>query len=107
MAWTEVGFPGSSDGKEATCKAGDPDSIPGSGRFPGEGNGSPLLTPVYLPGESHGHRSLVGYSPWGRITEQLTLQHFWSRSMTAPCLSIQRRAQTGPSLAMGSQRVTL
>ena len=22
-------------------------------------------TPVFLPGESHGHRSLVGYSPWG------------------------------------------
>ena len=24
-------------------------------------------TPVPLPGESHGWRSLVGYSPWGRI----------------------------------------
>ena len=23
-------------------------------------------TPVFLPGESHGQRSLVGYSPWGR-----------------------------------------
>ena len=23
-------------------------------------------TPVFLPGESHGWRSLVGYSPWGR-----------------------------------------
>ena len=22
-------------------------------------------TPVFLPGESHGERSLVGYSPWG------------------------------------------
>ena len=22
-------------------------------------------TPVFLPGESHGQRSLVGYSPWG------------------------------------------
>ena len=32
-------------------------------------------TPVFLPGESHGWRSLVGYSPWGRkeldMTEQL------------------------------------
>ena len=32
-------------------------------------------TPVFLPGESHGQRSLVGYSPWGRkvsgTTEQL------------------------------------
>ena len=24
------------------------------------------LTPVLLPGESHGQRSLIGYSPWGR-----------------------------------------
>ena len=34
-------------------------------------------TPVFLPGESHGQRCLVGYSPWGPkesdITEQLTL----------------------------------
>ena len=33
-------------------------------------------TPVFLPGESHGQRSLVGYSPWGckesDMTEQLT-----------------------------------
>ena len=26
---------------------------------------SPSCTPVFLPGESHGRRSLVGYSPWG------------------------------------------
>ena len=25
-----------------------------------------LLTPIYLPGESHGQRSLAGYSLWGR-----------------------------------------
>ena len=31
------GFPGSSDGKESTYNAGDPDSTPGSGRSPGEG----------------------------------------------------------------------
>ena len=31
-----------SDGKESTCKAGDPSSIPGSGRSPGEGKGYPL-----------------------------------------------------------------
>ena len=36
------GFPGSSVGKESTCNAGDPSSIPGSGRSPGEGNGNPL-----------------------------------------------------------------
>ena len=29
-------------GKESVCNAGDPGSIPGSGRSPGEGNGNPL-----------------------------------------------------------------
>ena len=37
-----LGFPGGSDGKAPACNVGDPDSIPGSGRSPGEGNGNPL-----------------------------------------------------------------
>ena len=37
-----IGFPGSPAGKEPTCNAGDPSSIPGSGRSPGEGIGYPL-----------------------------------------------------------------
>ena len=41
-----VGFPGGSDGKESTCSAGDPGSIPGSERSPGEGNGNPLENPM-------------------------------------------------------------
>ena len=36
------GFLGGSDDKESACNAEDLGSIPGSGRFPGEGNGSPL-----------------------------------------------------------------
>ena len=35
-------FPSGSDGKESACNAGDLGAIPGSGRFPGEGNGNPL-----------------------------------------------------------------
>ena len=35
-------FPGGSDGKTSAYNAGDPGSIPGSGRSPGEGNGNPL-----------------------------------------------------------------
>ena len=42
----------------------DVGSIPGMGRSPGGGHGNPL--PIFLPGESHGQRSLAGYSPWGR-----------------------------------------
>ena len=40
----EVGsyFPGGSDGKASAYNVGDPDSIPGSGRSPGKGNGNPL-----------------------------------------------------------------
>ena len=57
------GFSGGSDGKASVCNAGDPALIPGSGRSPGEGNGQ--STPVFLPRESHGWRSLVGYSPQG------------------------------------------
>ena len=34
-----MGFPSSSAGEESACNAGDPDSIPGSGKFPGEGIG--------------------------------------------------------------------
>ena len=37
-----LGFPDSSVGKESTCNAGDPGSIPGLGRSPGEGKGYPL-----------------------------------------------------------------
>ena len=36
------GFPHSSVGKESACSAGDPGSIPGLERSPGEGNGNPL-----------------------------------------------------------------
>ena len=35
-------FPGSSEGKAFACNVGDPGLIPGSGRSPGEGNGTPL-----------------------------------------------------------------
>ena len=38
----------------------DVDSIPGLGRSPGEGRDNSWL---FLPGESRGQRSLVGYSP--------------------------------------------
>ena len=37
-----MGFPGGLDGKESACNAGDPGSIPGLGRSPGEVHGNPL-----------------------------------------------------------------
>jgi len=42
LALIYEGFPGGSDSKESACNAGDLSSIPGLGRFPGEGNGNLL-----------------------------------------------------------------
>ena len=42
MCLLEGDFPSGSDGKASAYNAGDPGSIPGSGRSPGEGNGNPL-----------------------------------------------------------------
>ena len=58
-------FPGGTRGKEPTCQAGD---VRHTGSTLGQED--PLgkemqLTPVFLPGESHGQRSPAGYSPWG------------------------------------------
>ena len=39
--WT-LDFPGGSDGKASACNAGDPGSIPGLGKYPGEGKGYSL-----------------------------------------------------------------
>ena len=93
------GFPGGSDGEEPACNAGDPGSIPGSGRCLAEGNGYPFQyshkskavwqkcldffpftiwrrkwqpTPVFLPGESQGRGSLVGCRLWGRTESDTT-----------------------------------
>ena len=49
--------------EESASSSGDPGSIPGSGRSPGEGNGNP---PQYSCLENpHGQTSPVGYSSWG------------------------------------------
>ena len=58
-----VGFPGGPVGREPACNAGDAgvlDLIPGQGS-PGRRVWQP--TPVSLPGESHGQRSLAGDGP--------------------------------------------
>ena len=60
---------------KTACNAGDLGLIPGSGRSPGEREW--LSTPVFLPGEFRGQRSLAGYSPCDShneldMTEQLT-----------------------------------
>ena len=60
-----VGFPGSSAGKESACNAGDPGSIPGSGRFPGEGIGHPVS--LGFPGSSNCKESTCDVGRLGSI----------------------------------------
>ena len=59
----EWGFPGGTSGKELPANAGnirDSGLIPGLRISPRGGHSNP-----FLPGESHGQMSLVGYGPWG------------------------------------------
>ena len=57
------GFPDCSVVKNLPVNSRDASLIPGLGRSPWRRKWQ--LTPVFLPGKSHGQRSLVGYSPWG------------------------------------------
>ena len=70
------GFPGGASGKEPTCSFRRPKRRrfdPWVGKIPWRRAWQP--TPVFLPGESHGQRSLADYSPWGckvlDVTQQL------------------------------------
>ena len=59
-----MGFPSGASGKESARNAGDARDtglFPGLGTSPRRKAWQPI--PVFLPGESHGQRSLVGYSP--------------------------------------------
>ena len=81
----DKGFPDSSVGKESTCNAGDPSSIPGSDRSTGEGIGYPLqyswaslvaqLVRNCLQCRRFGFNSWVGKIPWRR--EWLPTPVFW------------------------------
>ena len=68
------GFPGDSVIKKPPANAGDAGDM---GLIPGLGRPPPRRrkwqpTPVFLPGKSHGQRSLVGYSPWGHKKSDVT-----------------------------------
>ena len=82
-------FLGGSDCKESACKAETQVQSLGFGKIPWSRRWQ--SAPVFLPRESHGQKSLVGYRPWGHkesdITEQLILslsqecaRRFWKIS---------------------------
>ena len=58
----KMGFPGGSISKESACDAGGPGSTALIRKVPWKRKWQP--TPVFLPGKSHGQRSLEAYSPW-------------------------------------------
>ena len=77
------GFPSGASGKELACHRFDP----WVGKIPWRRRWQPI--PVFLPGESHGQRSLVGYNPWGyRVGRDWALREcIWNlhnRSETSP-----------------------
>ena len=90
-------FPGGLNGKEITCQwrrhircQFDPwlGKILRSRKW--------KLTPVFLSGEFHGQKSLVGYSPWG-LKESDTTEHL--RTHTQALLLGERKKQTTINLA--------
>ena len=76
-----------SAGKESAYNAGAPGSIPGLGRCPGDENGNP--TPGFLPGKSHGQRSLVGYSQSIGHKELDSTEHLHTQTYTHIIYNLQ------------------
>ena len=70
------GFPGGLDGKEYACNAGDMSSIPGNIPWRREW----LPTPVFLPGEFHGQRSLTATIPGVAESNTAEPLHFTSHT---------------------------
>ena len=71
--------------KNSPANAGDLRLIPGLGRSPGGGHGNP---PVFLPGESHGQRSLEGYTLWSCKESDTTYQLY--NNLTAPAPNVEK-----------------
>ena len=88
-----------SDGKECTRDAGDPGSIPGSGRSPGGGNGNPLQCSCL---GNRTERGAWGHTVHGVVesdtTEQLTLSepHLWTKRRSVPRTGLVRRGPLSP-----------
>ena len=78
-----LGFPGGSAGKESACNAGDPGSIPGAGRSPGEGNGYPLQCSCLENSMDRGAwwATIHGVS---KSQTQLGDEHFFSHHVILP-----------------------
>ena len=77
------GFPGGTSGKEPACQCRRCGLRSCIGKIPWRRAWQP--TPVFLPRESHGQRSLAGYSPWGcKELDKTQWQHVACRSSISP-----------------------
>ena len=86
------GFPGGPVGREPTCNAGDPGSIPGWGRFPAEGNGNPLQYSCL--------KSPMDGGAWWATVQRVATS--WTRLSTHIVGS--RRERQGRSFSPGASR---
>ena len=82
-----MGIPGGASGKEPACQCRRLKRQwfnPWVGKIPWRREWQP--TPVFLPGKSHGQRSLAGYSPWGHKELDMTeeTQHAVRKHMGFP-----------------------
>ena len=87
--------------RESACQYRRPGFDPWVGKIPWSREWQP--TSVFLPGESHGQKSLAGYSPWDRkesyTTEQLTHTHTHTHTHTSSCgnrqlVTVHRKVST-------------
>ena len=103
--------PITTDGKESACNAGDPGSIPGSGRSPGEGSGYPLQhSCLENPADGGAWRAAVHKlkrAEYDRVTHAFIITRATSR-VTTPCVIINatdaaatRSVPAGERLAPG------
>ena len=70
--------------KNPSASAGDAGSVP-VGKILWRRKWQPI--PVFLPGKSHGQRSLAGYSPWGlKVRHSLATEH--AKGFQFPCLLV-------------------
>ena len=70
LSHDSTGFPGGTSDKESVQETKGYRFDSWVKKTPWSRNWQP--TPVFLPGESHGQRSLGGYSPWGRRESNTT-----------------------------------
>ena len=84
-------FPDGSDGEESDCNAGNPGSIPGPGRFLGEGNGNPLQYCLENPMDRGAWWATVG-----RVAKSRTqLKQLGTHSVLLPGKSHGQRSLVG------------